>query len=349
MTLRHYVFRPRDGFRFQQGEQIIHGGYCYDVAGCVGSHFVDWHGTLFHVFDLSGLHVTPSGLYGAESLRRTPVMTHHHLHGHKHHHQDARIASITVSTNGPMVAVTPPTSEPLDLDQRWKRFQSKHRRAVMATEGVIDLAAGAGAGYEAVALVATTVAAGVTVATLSPVLITAAAVVGIYTVFRSAGSIGAGAVEILSAASQDEKHLEKTDESLERFKTLSSVSAYSTFGWQRLHHRPLDWEQAKSVSDWEGLGVGFVLSSRLPKPPEGLREVLHIQRLTQYLSPERGSVMTKAILRARAIGKAADGIDKAHVVAEKILGRLQTIREFLARQEEKRHQQTSHLQRMLQK
>jgi hypothetical protein len=332
MVLRHYVFRPRDGFRFQQGEQIIHGGYCYDVAGCVGSHFVDWHGTLFHVYDLTGLRITSDGLYGAESLRRVPV-TPPHQHITAHHHRHHPHITISMSTPTPVLMAASSQTNTGHPTGAPPSFHDRHRRAFMAVQGVLDLAGGSAAGYAAVVTVMT--AAGVT--TLGVGFALGAAAIAVYGIFRASGSLATSGTELVAASTQTDEQLKETEEKIEHFKTLSSLSSYASLGYDHLRHQPGNWKRAGYFSDGEGFISGIATGAIIGKAPESLEEATKILRIARYVNPRNGVPITRTVIAAKKVGEHADQIDKFSTGMKDFWDFLTAVNDHRRHQEDRRN------------
>jgi hypothetical protein len=269
--------------------------------------------------------------------RRASHPVHHHASHHSRHHQVVALShrrtvapplhhaavahpAVQVGTgrSSSLKSSNAEASGIYDQEENmWNEFHERHARRIMALQGAVDVAAGGAGVVTTVALVSLLLApetAGASVAV-------GVALLAVYGIFRGFSQMGAGLVEVITAAQGSDKEVKETGEELERFKTLTAISAYGSLASDRFaYHRPLNWKRAGYFSDGETV-IGGVLQA---KPGDEAVELMK-------LAPKLQTAVT--------VGGLADKADQTHVLQGDAIHGVAAAARYLRQQKQKREQQ----------
>ena len=220
----------------------------------------------------------------------------------------------TATPNLSITVESPTRQESGDWTESLSRFEKQHSRAILATQGVIDLVAGP-------ASIATTVGIALALAPetggLSLIL---AAGVTLYGITRGSVQTAAGLTEVTTAALGNKESVESVSEGMDKVKTLTSISGFITLGVQQARHGRLtedDWTAAGVESDAENILTGHGMEHAFDAASESLR-------------------LSSRVTRLMKLGTVADYTDKGHAVTKDSLKGAHWAKTYLQQQNEER-------------
>ena len=209
--------------------------------------------------------------------------------------------------------------EGFNLGESVEAWEKRHARPIMAAQGVIDIAAGAAGVLTTIELISVLAAP----ETLGLSLALGIAVLAVYDITRGTGQVAAGVTELTTAALGSKEDVERVGDGIERFKTLTSVSAYVSIGLNKAHHQRINWKRAKHWSDYETF-IGGVAQGKVLGAAGTAEEVEDVLKL----GPRAKS--------AKEWGERLDKTDQVNSGAHDALDQYNNICQHLANQKQRR-------------